>query len=68
MLTVGDPETFWIVFANLVLGVAVMACLLVVVFGIVYGAAARVIRRHRQWSEMDREVKLLFAELEHRAA
>ena len=67
LLMMENPEAFWVVFANLVLGVTVVACVLVVLFGVIYGVAARTIHRYRQSSELDYELKRLFAELEHRA-
>jgi hypothetical protein len=57
----GDPETYWLNFTNIALGVVVLVCVLAVALGVVYDLICRGRARARADADLDRELRELVA-------
>jgi hypothetical protein len=54
------PETFWISLTNILLGGAVVLCILVIVLGLI-GGSLRLLRKRRSYqAELDRDLEEIF--------
>lgn len=59
LLNWGDPETRWLTVTNLILGVVVVLCALIMVGGVVHEIVSRFRKRRRINAELDRDMRLL---------
>lgn len=59
LLNWNDPETHWLIVTNVVLGVIVALCVLIMAGGIAQELIARVSKRRRINAELDRDMRLL---------
>jgi hypothetical protein len=54
------PQTFWISLTNILLGGAVILCVLVIVLGLI-GGSLRLLRKRRSYqAELDRDLEEIF--------
>ena len=54
------PQTFWISLTNILLGGAVILCILVIVLGLI-GGSLRLLRKRRSYqAELDRDLEEIF--------
>jgi hypothetical protein len=53
-----DPETHWLVFTNLVLGLVVIVCVVIMAIGVVHEVVARVSKRRRIEAEIDHDMQM----------
>ena len=56
----GDSPHFWLDVTNIVLGAAVLLCVLATIFALTWEVAARVKRRITLSSELDRDMRRMF--------
>ena len=57
LLNWSDPETHWLVFTNIVLGLVVVVCAVMLAGGMVHEIIARVRKRRRIEAEIDRDMR-----------
>ncbi len=55
-----DPRTFWLVVTNIVLGVAVVLCVIGLACGVLCEVVERLRRRRSYEKELDRDMKAFF--------
>lgn len=58
LLNWSDPETHWLVFTNMILGLVVAACVVIMAAGMVYEILARIRKRRRIEAEIDRDMQM----------
>ena len=59
LLNWSDPETTWLNVTNILLGVVVALCAVVMLGGIAHEFISRARKRHRIDAELDRDMRLL---------
>lgn len=59
LLNWSDPDSTWLNITNIVLGVVVALCVLVMAGGIVHEFVSRIRKRRRIEAEIDRDMRLL---------
>jgi hypothetical protein len=59
LLNWNDPETHWLIVTNVVLGVIVALCVLIMAGGIAQELIGRMNKRRRINAELDRDMRLL---------
>jgi len=59
LLNWSDPETAWLNITNIVLGVVVVLCVVVMLGGIAHEFISRARKRRRIDAELDRDMRLL---------
>jgi hypothetical protein len=56
----GSPETFWLTLTNIVLGVAVVLCLLIMALGVCCKALAKLKKDRSYDAELNRDMEEMF--------
>lgn len=58
LLNWSDPETHWLIVTNIILGLVVALCVVIMAAGIVYEIVARIRKRRRIEAEIDRDMQM----------